>query len=170
MKLRKPVFKDLLDNYKTEPTSVHDCPRIYTKDASGMPNVNTCAVRISEGIVIALGLVANRTKIGQLAKSGDGKAFLLGKYGYRDTLCPHGIGRGARDVAYFLQEQWGKPTHSFKDLNGTTPPELADKTGVISFIKIPGYGGQGHMDVWNKTDAVGHAYFNSEKVLFWQLA
>jgi hypothetical protein len=41
---------------------------------------------------------------------------------------------------------------------------------VLSFIKIPGYDGQGHMDVWNKKDPVGHAYWDSAKVFFWKLA
>jgi hypothetical protein len=42
-------------------------------------------------------------------------------------------------------------------------------TGVLAFIKIPGFDGQGHVDVWNLDKAMGHAYFGAEKVMFWKL-
>jgi hypothetical protein len=163
----------MLDAYSTDVSSVHDCPRLYKKEGGdvtlGGVHLNTCAIRITEGLVVALELVKNRAEIAELtSRGGDGKAYLLGKYGYKAKLCPHGIGRGASDVAYFLIEQWGRPTHTFL-APGEAPAELADLTGAISFIKIPGYGGQGHMDVWNKTSCVGHGYFDAQKVLFWKL-
>src|SRR5262249_13188497 len=102
-------------------------------------------------------------------KGGDGSAFLLGLYGYKNNLCPHGIARGARDVAYFLKEQWGAPTKTF-DRPMEAPKEIQQMTGVIAFIKLIGNDAvQGHMDVWNVDKAQGHAYFASEKVLFWKL-
>ena len=166
MRFPKPAFADLLASYSTDAESVHDCPRIYTKDPI---NINTCAIRISEALVIANALVESRVKIAQLTlKGGNGKGFLLGKYGYRANLCPHGIGRGATDVGYFLSEQWGKPTHTFLTPN-EPPKELLDLTGVLCFVKIPGYSGQGHMDVWDRNSAVGHGYWNSQKVLFWKV-
>ena len=165
MKFPKPAFADLLASYKTEPESVHDCPRLYTKPVS----INTCAIRITEALAIANRLIASRAKISQLNRGGgDGSAFLLGKYHYKANLCPHGIGRGAADVAYWLREQWGAPTFEWKKPD-SAPDKLSDLTGVLSFIKIPGYDGQGHMDVWNKSDAVGHAYWDSAKVFFWKL-
>ena len=168
-KLPKPTFQKLFDNYKVNTSSVHDCPRIYQKDELGSPNVNTCAVRFTEALVISLGLIDTRTTIGaQTRGGGDGKRYLLGKYNYRDNLCPHGIGRGARDVAYFLKEQWGSPTKTFlKPLEA--PAEIQGLQGAIAFIKIPGYGGQGHMDLWNDSSAVGHGYFGADKVWFWRL-
>jgi hypothetical protein len=183
-KLPKPTFAELVAQYRTDPESVHDCPRIYKKDPK--PNVNTCAIRITEGLVLALGLIESRTKIGALTKGGgDGKSFLLGPYGYKANLCPHGIGRGAKDVAEFLREHWGKPTFEVDQVTNAAraalladptktdadlvPPEIVGKTGAIAFIKIDGYGGQGHMDVWNQSRAVGSAYFRCRKVWFWQL-
>jgi hypothetical protein len=164
----------MLDNYKTEPSSVHDCPRLYKKDGGGDPTLdgqtlNTCAIRFTEGLVLALGLAKTRQAISKLTSGGgSGSSFMLGKYGYKAKLCPHGIGRGAADVAYFLTEQWGRPTYSWKEPSDA-PKELVELTGALAFIKIPGYGGQGHMDVWNKTSCVGHGYFNAQKVLFWRL-
>jgi len=166
MRFPKPSFDELVKNYNTEPETVHDCPRIYTKNPV---NINTCAIRITEALVIANGLIDNRVKIGALTRSGGtGKTFLLGKYNFRANLCPHGIGRGATDVGYWLVEQWGKPTHTFLEPN-EMPPELLNLTGLLCFAKIPGYNGQGHVDVWNKTAPVGSAYWNSQKVLFWKL-
>ncbi len=166
MRFAKPSFDQLLKNYNVEPETVHDCPRIYTKNPV---NINTCAIRITEALVIANGLIENRVKIGALTtKGGDGKGFLLGKYNFRANLCPHGIGRGATDVGYFLVEHWGKPNHTFL-APGEMPKELDGLTGVLCFAKIPGYSGQGHMDVWNKTAAVGHAYWDSQKVMFWKV-
>jgi hypothetical protein len=169
-KFPKPAFQDLLDNYRTQPSSVHDCPRLYRKDsATGDVNVNTCAIRMSEALVIANELIDTRAAIGNLTKrGGTGKGFLLGKYDYRNNLCPHGIARGARDVAYFLKQHWGMPTMHWNK-PGEAPKELLSNTGVIAFIKIPGYDGQGHMDVWNDQDCVGHAYFDADKVWFWRL-
>ena len=179
-KLPKPTFQAMEDAYRTDPTSVHDCPRLYSKDTGditlGGQHLNTCAIRFTEGLSIALGLVKNRSDITKLTKGGgDGRSFLLGPYGYKAKLCPHGIGRGASDVAYFLVEQWGNPTHTFK-APGEVPKGIKDLTGAVSFIKIPGYSGQGHMDIWHPEGCLGsreghdhHYYWSSEKVFFWKL-
>lgn len=165
MRFPKPPFEALLEHYKTDPESVHDCPRLYSKPIS----INTCAIRITEALVLANRLVKSRVAISQLtSRGGDGKGFLLGKYGYKANLCPHGIARGAADTAYFLQEQWGRATYTWPTQEWV-PYEIMDQTGVISFIQIPGYSGQGHMDVWNKTECVGSAYWNSKKIMFWKL-
>jgi hypothetical protein len=171
MKFPKPSFHALIDNYQVHPSSVHDCPRIYVKDTEGdTASVNTCAVRLTEALVIAGGIIESRAMIGQLTrKGGDGRTFLLGQYGYKNSLCPHGIARGARDVAYFLTEQWGHPTYTWR--KPVKPPhEIQQMTGVIGFIKLPGEEVvQGHMDVWNLDKAMGHAFFGAEKVVFWKV-
>ena len=98
---------------------------------------------------------------------------LLGGYGYATfgNLCAHGIARGARDLGEFLTHHWGRPTHSFSAReDGVAPPELHSKTGVLCFVKIPGFSGQGHVDVWDKTAAVGSAYWSSQKIWFWSLS
>lgn len=207
-KFPKPAYADLFDNYERNALTVHDCTRLYRKSggtvyvrghgpASGKPadellQFNTCAARLSEALVISLELVASRAAITALTRrGGNGKSFLLGKYDYRNNLCPHGIARGARDLAYFLRDQWGNPTMSWKrtassalsvasdpeeehDTTFDYPTKLAGQTGVIAFIKIPGYDGQGHMDLWNKTDLRANTgswprYGNSQKVWFWRL-
>lgn len=166
MRFPKPSFDDLVRNYHVDPETVHDCPRLYTKNPV---NLNTCAIRMTEALVIANGLIENRVKIAGLTnKGGNGRGFLLGKYNYRANLCPHGIGRGAADTGYFLTEHWGRPNHTFS-APGEVPKELDGLTGVLCFVKIPGYGGQGHMDVWNRTAPVGSAYWDSQKVMFWKL-
>ena len=172
-KLPKPSFRALVDVYRTDATSVHDCPRFYQKGAGdvsiGGRHLSTCAIRFTEALVLALELVKSRAEIAALtSRGGDGRQFLLGPYGYKAMLCPHGIGRGASDVANFLIEQWGLPTHTFLEPK-KMPSKLVDQTGAIAFIKIPIYGGQGHMDLWDKTECRGQAFFGAKKVLFWKL-
>jgi hypothetical protein len=183
MKFPKPTFDELLLHYKTNPESAHDCPRIYVKDPQ--PNVNTCALRMSEALVLANRLARSRAEISGLTSAGgNGKRFLLGLYAYKANLCPHGIGRGAADLAYFLQDQWGTPTYSTRENDAQrekflqdpnvqesalVPPQVSSKRGVIAFIKIDGYDGQGHIDLWNESAAVGHAYWRCRKVSFWKL-
>lgn len=166
-KLPKPKFASMLSNYKTQPTSVHDCKLIDpTQDA-----INTCAARMSEALVIAAGLVKSRAEIGNLGNGkGDGTSYLLGKYGYGrfGKLCPHGIGRGAQDVAAFLAHHWGSRTRGWT-AQEKAPDNVKGKKGIIVFMKIPGFSGQGHIDLWNDDKAVGHDYWNAETIWMWDL-
>src|SRR5262245_15334566 len=116
---------------------------------------------MSEALVLANRLVADRAAIAKLGNGkGDGKKFLLGTYGYAafGKLCPHGIGRGAQDVGAFLQHHWGPRTLGWTTQKDA-PDALKDKTGILLFIKIPSVSGQRHIDLWDKTAAVGHAYW-----------
>lgn len=169
MSFPKPSFDALVLNYDTSPESVHDCPFIYRKNPI---SINTCAVRMSEALVIANGLAPSREAITALTnKAGDGKRLLLGKYGYVANLCPHGNARGARDLADFLRQQWGAPTLSWAARKETTPPEeMMGQTGLVAFIKLSTYKGQGHIDLWNATGPVGHAPWDAREVFFWNLA
>jgi len=156
--------------YDTDPESVHACPALHTKNPV---NVNTCAIRMGEALVIANGLVADRDEIEALTRgSGAGHAFLLGRYGYRALLCPHGISRGAHDVADFLRAQWGAPSRAWTSQeDGETAPEDAQgRKGVIAFVGIPTFSGQGHVDLWNVEGPVGHQYWNSREILLWDLS
>ena len=168
MSFPKPSFDALVLNYDTHPESVHDCPYIHRKNPI---NINTCAIRMGEALAIAGGLIASREAIAALTdKAGNGKGKLMGKFGYRANLCPHGIARGAGDLAEFLRQQWGAPTFSWAARKEATPPdEVMGQTGVVAFIKLPDFVGQGHIDLWNETSAVGHDYWTAGKVHFWRL-
>lgn len=163
----KPRFEDLLKHYKTDPETVHTCAILNpTENPDG---INTCAARMSEALCISNNLVADRNTIRAHRRSGD--TFpLLGPYNYRlfGNLCDHGIARGARDLGEFLAHSWGAP-REFPSPNGEIPAEVMGKHGVVCFVRIPGYGGQGHIDLWNGSDCVGHGYWTSMKVWFWKL-
>jgi hypothetical protein len=169
----KPSFDALVTSYETERDSVHDCPGLYGKKPIP-PHINTCALRVAEALVLANGLVASRDAITALtARAGNGKAFLLGPYGYAANLCPHGIARGPRDLAHFLRQQWGDPDRTWpaqKGGEGSRPDDARGERGVMAFVKIPSYEGQGHIDVWNGDAAIGHAYWNAAEILLWRLA
>jgi Type VI secretion system (T6SS), amidase effector protein 4 len=164
----KPDFDKLVINYNTEPESVHDCPFIHTKNPI---NVNTCAIRMAEALVIANDLIDTREAIAALRTTwSDGKDLLLGKYAYGANLCPHGIARGARDLATFLRSHWGTPSLSWDaQEDAEAPDDIQGLIGVVAFIKLPSYDGQGHMDLWNGNGPVGHDYWDAESIYFWKL-
>jgi hypothetical protein len=167
----KPSFERLVANYKTERESVHACPFLYNKEKLS-PAINTCALRMAEALVIANGLVETREAITAITSRPErGRAHLLGPYGYRANLCPHGIARGARDLSDFLRQQWGSPSHTWSAQADAlaAPSDAQGLTGVMAFIKLPRYTGQGHIDLWNGTAAVGHSYWNAEKIYLWRL-
>lgn len=163
----KPRFDALLSEYQTDPETVHTCAILNPTDQPD--GINTCAARLSEALCIAGGLVDDRAKIRASHKKGDVYP-LLGPYGYKlfGNLCNHGIARGARDLGEFLMHHWGRPKEF--TLLTDAPADIDGKTGVLCFVKIPGYSGQGHVDVWNKTRCVGSGYWNSNKVWFWELS
>jgi hypothetical protein len=162
----KPSFSELLKSYRTDPESVHECKVIDPTSGT----VNTCAARMSEALVIADQLVKTRADIAALGNGkGNGKKFLLGTFGYADKLCPHGIARGAQDLGAFLRDNWGQRDKGWTK-RADAPPEINGKTGLLLFIKLPGFDGQGHMDLWNKTAAVGHAYWDAEIIWYWELS
>lgn len=174
-KFAKPTFADLEQNHKTDASSVHACRVIDPTEAS----VNTCACRMSEALVITNGLVADRAEIARLGTGkGDGLSYLLGKYGYGSyassgRLCPHGIGRGAQDLGAFLKHHWGPRSMGFgpQATHETPPPGIIGKRGVVCYIKIPGFSGQGHIDLWEKTSPGlnRHSYWASQAIWFWEL-
>jgi hypothetical protein len=165
----RPSFDALLASYETDPETVHACPFIHTKDPV---NVNTCAIRLGEALALSAELVADRDAIEALTRgSGDGHAFLFGRYGYRALLCPHGISRGAHDLADFLRAQWGEPTRRWVAQEGVeaAPDDAQGLKGVIAFVEIPTFGGQGHIDLWNDDGPVGHQYWSAREILLWEL-
>jgi hypothetical protein len=182
MKFEKPIFDELQLEYQADPESVHDCSRIYRKDPE--IDVTASAVRMSEALVLANRLVRTRADISALtSEGGSGDGFLLGRYGFKANLCPHGLARGARDLAYFLQDHWGRPTLTAEEFDyhttevaggGLTPLDLVkarfrDLTGIIGFFRIDGFAGQGHIDVWDGSRTAGKAYWSCRKVIFWKL-
>ena len=169
MSFPRPSFDALVLNYDTNPESVHDCPFIHRKNPI---NVNTCAIRMAEALVIANGLAPSREAIAALtSKAGNGKGMLLGKLGYRANLCPHGVARGAGDLAEYLRQQWGSPALSWTARKDVTPPEeILGQTGVVAFLQVPSFAGQGHIDLWNETSAVGHDHWDALKIYFWTLS
>ena len=170
MRFPKPSFSDLLANYSTDRESVHDCPYIYRKHPI---NINTCAIRMAEALILANGLAESREAIGKLTpRYGNGKSFLMGKYGYLANLCPHGVARGAGDLGNFLRQQWGPPTLCFTTPQAeplTAPEEMLGRQGLVVFVKLPSYAGQGHIDLWNHSDAVGAGHWDAKRSMFWAL-
>ncbi len=178
LRFAKPRFSELVNNYELPASSVHECRLI---DPTHDDAINTCAARMSEALVIANHLVKTRAEISALGRGqgtekgrGDGAPYLLGKYGYLafGHLCPHGIARGAQDLGKFIAHHWGARTLGWPaQASPTAAPEgIQGKTGLVLYAKIPGFSGEGHIDLWDGDHPVGHAYWNSQTIWFWEMA
>jgi hypothetical protein len=168
LKFSKPQFSDLKARFRTDPESVHECSLIDPTRAS----VDTSAARISEALALANRLLADRAAIARLGSGAGGAAKpLFGAFGYADfgPLCTHGIGLRAQDLGAFLAHHWGPRTIGWETQAGA-PDAIKGKTGVVLFARVPGSDDQGHIDLWDRTGAVGQAFWNAKTIWFWQLS
>jgi hypothetical protein len=86
--------------------------------------------------------------------------------------CPHGFIRGAQDLAAILQSRSGFGSRSFGwngNSDGLPPPNVFNQKGLICYMKIPGFGGQGHIDLWEGDGPVGTAYWDAKTIWMWRL-
>lgn len=142
--LTRPTFSAIQTVYKTNPTQIHACTMHFP---------NTCAIRMSEAL--------DKTVTGikqQFANS-------------HVTLCPHNFVRGAGDLAGILRkaEVFGVFDAGFT-APGTAPAAVQGKKGLVAYLNIPDFDGQGHIDLWDGSSPVGSAYWNADPVWFWKLA
>lgn len=138
-------FKTLKENYSTSPTSIHDCTMHFP---------NTCAIRMSEALI-----KTSDKMLEHFQASGVNK-------------CPHGKIRGAQDLASVLKrpEVLGVRTRGWHGTaNASIPREAKGKTGIICFMNIPGFSGQGHIDLWDKEFPVGSDYWDAETIWLWEV-
>ncbi|BEU02396.1 hypothetical protein OAG1_11960 [Agarivorans sp. OAG1] len=139
------TFRNLKSNYSPNSYDAHDCTMYFP---------NTCAIRMSEALVKTNSLFLSRFK------------------GSAKNKCPHGYLRGAQDLASVLSKPsvLGSRTKGWNGTpNATIPDNIKSETGIICFMNIPGFDGQGHIDLWDKTDAVGNHYWDAETIWFWSL-
>jgi len=141
----KPAFSILKSNYRTQPTQIHACTMSFP---------NTCAIRMSEA------LVRTNASFAKVFKAS-------GK-----NVCPHGYVRGAQDLGSILQSSVGFGMRNFSwngSADGNPPKGALGKKGLVCYMNIPGFGGQGHIDLWDGTDAVGSAYWDATAIWMWSL-
>jgi hypothetical protein len=140
----KPAFTVLRGAYATDPSRIHSCSMHFP---------NTCAIRMSEALAAI--------------DSGWLRAFRTG-----GRLCPHGYVRGAEDLAAVLGSSNGFGLRDFGwngQPGGGPPPGAASLQGLIGYIRIPGFAGSGHIDLWNMGVAVGSAYWDAATIRLWTL-
>ena len=86
--------------------------------------------------------------------------------------CPHEYIRGAQDLAAILAlpSVWGPRTLGWiAQKNAVAPANVIGKKGVICYMNIPGFSGQGHIDLWNNTVPVGDSYWDAATIWMWTL-
>lgn len=142
----KLKFTKLKSNYNVKSRDIHTC---------SMTLPNTCAIRMSEALV-----------------KTDSKFLKAFKQSSKNK-CPHDYIRGAQDLGAILalssvlgarDRGWEAQANSY-----TPPKDVIGKSGIICYMNIPGYGGQGHIDLWNKDAPVGQAYWSAETIWMWEL-
>ena len=141
----EPNFSILKSNYTTDPTNIHQCTMHFP---------NTCAIRMSEALV-----------------KTDESFLEIFKQSSRNK-CAHSYIRGAQDLASILAQPsvFGPRSYGWTGGGSNTVPSNAKGIqGVICFMKIPGFSGQGHIDLWDKEYAVGSSYWNAQTIWLWEL-
>ncbi|MGF1733615.1 T6SS effector amidase Tae4 family protein [Photobacterium kasasachensis] len=143
--MKKPLFNTLKTNYRTQSTQIHNCTMHFP---------NTCAIRMSEALVRT-----DENFLDVFIKSNKNK-------------CPDGYIRGAQDLAAILRSPSAFGTHNlgWSSQPTRTPPEnVIGKRGIICYMNIPGFSGQGHIDLWDKTVPVGDSYWDAKTIWMWTL-
>jgi len=142
----RPNFISLKTKYKLNSIEIHKCSMYFP---------NTCAIRMSEA------LVAVNSNFLEIFKNS-------GK-----NVCPHGYVRGAQDLAAILAKRsvFGPRDIGWtgKQTGGSMPSNVVGKKGIICYMNIPGYSGQGHIDLWNNSNPVGAAYWDAKTIWMWKL-
>jgi len=141
----KPSFTTLKSNYTTDSTNIHTCSMHFP---------NTCAIRMSEAL-----FKTNSKFLDEFKKSGKNK-------------CPHGYMRGAQDLASILAQPQvlGIRTKGWNaQVNGSAPKDAGNKTGIICYMNIPGFNGQGHIDLWDNGMPIGDEYWDAKTIWLWAL-
>lgn len=143
--IAKPVFSILKSNYRTLSHQIHACT---------MPFPNTCAIRMSEALV-----KTNQAFFEAFKNSGK-------------NVCPHGYMRGAQDLGAVLNSPQVFGTRSYGwsgKPNGTAPANIQGAKGIVCYMDIPGFSGQGHIDLWDGSSEVGAAYWDAKTIWVWRL-
>jgi hypothetical protein len=142
-----PKYDDLIEAYPKSsngvPAKHRECSDVETSD-------NHCALRLS----IALEKAGSK----------------IDETRFKGKLCKHGYARGASDLAAYLKSDkiLGDRDLGFES-PGKLPENLKGKTGIILFEKIPGFDGQGHIDLFDGTNGLTGTYWNAKTIWFWEL-
>lgn len=141
--LARPGYAALRAAYKTNPAQVHSCSMHFP---------NTCAIRLSEALAQVLPRIKDKFKAGGV------------------NLCPHDYVRGAEDLAGVLRKAdvFGQYDLGFSH-PGSAPASVNGKKGLVAYINIPDFSGQGHIDLWDGAAPAGSAYWNADPIWFWTL-
>lgn len=144
LRVARPTYDTLKGKYKCEDED-HSC---------SLKVEHSCAIRLSEALI-----ATDSSWIKVFQESGK-------------NLCDNKSVRGAQDLAAVLESTAGFGTHDVgkDEPNGQIPSGIKEKRGIIIYMGIPGYGGQGHIGLWNKANgACGEAYWDAKRVWFWEL-
>jgi hypothetical protein len=137
---------------------------------TGPEYFNTCAVRLADALTRVQPTVFAGTKrvatwpekhpTGHYVRSGDSAVSLKFEAAPQNRRLPIRAG----DLKVLLEEVLGDGAVV------TSPSTIAGKKGIICFEHIPGYGGTGHISLWDGGKVVdGVAPWRAKPISFWGL-
>lgn len=120
--------------------------RNYKRSISSI-YAHTCAIRMSMALAAADPMI--KSSFRATGRKIHGK-FLIS---------------GAQDLAAFLRKAWGRPDQSW---TGSVGKPIGD--GVICYMNIPTFSGQGHIGLCNNGNSYdSDDYWTANPVWFWRL-
>lgn len=121
--------------------------RHYKKSISSV-YPNTCAIRLSMALIAADPTIEDDFRI------------------YGKEIHERFLISGAQDLAACLRRKWGRPNQDWA--GGSAGNPLGN--GVICYMNIPTYAGQGHIGLWKDGAAYNNdAYWSANPIWFWRL-
>jgi hypothetical protein len=88
------------------------------------------------------------------------------------NVCPHGYIRGAQDLAAVLGSSGGFGVRTYgwsAQADAKAPANVKGVKGIICYMNIPDFSGQGHIDLWDGDGPVGEAYWDAKTIWLWSL-
>ncbi|WP_407029484.1 hypothetical protein [Vibrio harveyi] len=98
--------------------------------------------------------------------------FLTALKNSSKNKCPHGYLRGGTRSscsARFSKSLRNTYTRLDKPSKWATASNAIGKKGIVCYMNIPDFSGQGHIDLWDGTKAVGDAYWEAKTIWMWTL-
>ena len=139
-RMKRPKFSRVVANYPPNTTP------------------STCAIRMSQALFYAYEGYSRRKLKTCFKNSGK-------NYFKKKNLI---LIRGSQDMAATLVKIWGKRDFGWSR-PGSPPKRIKGKKGLICYMNIPEYNGQGHIDLWNINKPVGESYWDANPIWFWEL-
>ncbi len=158
---QKLIFEKVYQHYKTFP------PLLFKE--TGPNYKNTCAVRLADAITRVVPDFFESSKLESWHDKIPTGHYVpsenpLVRLKFQSVSSNRDLPIRAGDIADYLEKRLGA------GIIVSSKQFIERKKGIIFFKWIPGYGGTGHITLWDQDHCVdGGEYWESKQVKFWKL-